>query len=125
MSLLDVLRAGIKVADSVTKPLQGTVTYKRATTNTGYGIGEASGVPLRAIIDETAGQVRVNGVVTSYRATLTLLDVDALVVATNGLGIRANDVFILPDGSSQPVVDTGGFIDPGTTHPVATTVRLG
>jgi len=125
MSLLDVLRSGIKTADKVTKPLQSTVTFKRGTTNNGYGIDEATGVPLRAIVDWKSGQVRVDGVVRDYSVEITLLDISALVTATSGLGVQSNDVFILQDGSTQPIVSTGGFVDAGTGHPIATTVRLG
>ena len=125
MSLLDALRSGIKVADSVTKPLQGEVTYKRATTNTGYGVNEGSGVKLRAIVDMKAGQTRVDGVIRHYRVVIDLLDIAAVVSATAGKGVQSNDVFVLPDGSAQAIVDTGGFVDAGTGHPIATTVMLG
>lgn len=125
MSLLDVVRSGIKIADQVTKPLQATVTYKRATTNTGYGVNEATGIPLRAIVEWKTGQTRVNGVVTNYTVRLLLLDVAAVAAATNDLGVKSNDVFIMQDGSTQPVVDTGFFVDAGTGHPIATEVYLG
>lgn len=125
MSLLDVLRAGVKIADDVTKPLQPTVTFKRATTNMGSGIAEASGVPLRAIVDYRAGQVRREGIVVFYSVEITLLDVAAVVAATGGQGIKTNDVFILPKGETQPIVHLDGFVDAGTGTPVATTVRLG
>lgn len=125
MSILDALRSGIKTADKVTKPLQATVTYKRAGANTGYGVAETSGKKLRAIVDWKSGQTRVDGVIRHYNVTIDLLDIKAVVAATGGLGIQTNDVFILPDGSTQPIINTGGFIDAGTGHPIATTVMLG
>lgn len=125
MSLLDSLRAGIKVANKVTKPLQPTVTYKRSTTNTGYGITEGSSVQLKAIVDWKSGKRRSDGIEVNYTATLELLDIDAVVAATSGLGVKVTDVFILPDGSSNATVAIGGFVDAGTGHLIATTVYLG
>lgn len=127
MSVLDAIRAGIKVADGVTKPLQATVTYERALTGDGFGdFTFAAPVPLRAIVDFGRKQVRTQqGVLTVTRATVDLLDVAAVVAATNGEGIGNNDKFTLPDGDGGIILDISGFIDAGTGHPVATTVMLG
>ncbi len=128
MSLLDVLRSGIKVADKVTKPLQAIVMYSRETgpSTSGYGGAYAPAVPLHAIIDYRAVQVRTkDGVLSATRATITLLNIDEVVAATGGLGIGNNDVFVLPDGDTGPTLDLSGFIDAGTGNPIATTVMMG
>lgn len=128
MSLLDTLRSGIKIADNVTKPLQGIVTYQRSVT-TADGYNEPSyptSAPLHAIIDMTSVPVRnMSGIVVMAKATLTLLNVAEVAAATGGLGIGANDVFILPNGTTGPILNTGGFVDAGTGNPVATEVYLG
>ena len=126
MSLLDVLRAGVKLADKVTKPLQSTVQYERETTGDGYGVTFLPPVPLRAIVDFNSKQVRTaDGVLTVTRATIELLDVAEIVAATGGEGIGNSDKFTLPDGDTGPTLDIGGFIDAGTGHPIATTVMIG
>lgn len=127
MSLLDTLRTGVKIVDKVTKPLQPTVTYRRATGNDGYGnVTFAAPVSLRAIVDFARKQVRTpSGELTVTRATIDLLDVAAVVAATNGQGIGNDDQFTLPDGDTGPILDISGFIDAGTGNPVATTVMLG
>lgn len=128
MSLLDALRAGVKIADSVTKPLQAEVTYERAAVDSaGYGdLTYSAPVKLRAIVDFARKQVRTpSGELTVTRATIDLLDVAAVVAATGGLGIGNNDRFTLPDGDTGPILDISGFIDAGTGQPVATTVMLG
>lgn len=127
MSILDAARAGIKVADSVTKPLQATVGYERETSVDAYGTRIfASSVPLRAIVDFTRKQVRTrDGILTVTRATIDLLDVAAIVAATGGQGIGNDDRFTLPDLSTGPILDISGFIDSGTGNPVATSVLLG
>lgn len=128
MSLLDVVRSAVKIADTVTKPLQATVQYERFSSDTdGYGsIGYAAAVPLRAIVDFNSKQVRLrDGTLSVTRATIELLDVVAIVAATGGEGIGNDDRFTLPDGDTGPTLDIGGFIDAGTGHPIATRVMLG
>ena len=127
MSLLDTLRSGVKLADKITKPLQATVTYEREMGSDGYGsFTYASPVSLRAVVDFARKQVRTpQGELTVTRATITLLDVAAIVAATGGEGIGNNDRFTLPDGDSGPILDISGFIDAGTGHPIATDVMIG
>jgi hypothetical protein len=128
MGLLETVRAGIKIADAVTKDLQATVLYERAIGTDGYGSPLfAPAVPLRAVVDYASKQVRTrDGILTVTRVTLGLLDVEAVVAATSGEGIGNDDRFTLPDGDvAGPVLDVSGFVDRGTGHPVATQVMLG
>ncbi|MCR4301802.1 MAG: hypothetical protein NUV51_09345 [Sulfuricaulis sp.] len=127
MSLLDVVRSAVKIADEVTKPLQATVTYERYTGSDGYGTPTyAAAVSLRAIVDYVSKQVRTQeGILTVSRATITLLDIAAVVAATGGAGIDNNDKFTLPDGDTGPLLDIRGFVDAGTTHPIATEIVIG
>lgn len=127
MSLLDTLRFGVALADQITKPLQPTVMYERELGTNEYGDKTYAGaVPLRALVDFTSKQVRTrDGILTVTRATIDLLDIVEVVAATNGDGIGNNDKFTLPDGDTGPILDISGFVDAGTTHPIATTVMLG
>lgn len=128
MSLLDVLRSAVKIADQVTKPVQGTVTFKKmVASNDGYGTKTyPSSVPLRAIIDWKQKQLRTpSGVLSVSRASVTFLDVAEVARATNGEGIDDNDIIVLPDGTTGPLLDMSGFIDAGTGQPIATEVWLG
>lgn len=128
MGLLKALRAGVASANSVTRDLQALVTYKRAVADSsGYGaFTYPTSVQLHAIVDYTARQVRTrDGVLTVTRATIDLLDIDEVIAATSGEGIGNDDIFILPDGDTGPILDIAGFIDRETTHPIATTVMLG
>lgn len=127
MSLLDVVRSGVKIANDVTRPLQAVVMYARETgQKSGYDPTYADPVPLHAVVDYTAKQVRtVNGVLTVTRATITLLDIAEVVAATGGEGIGNGDIFTLPDGDSGSTLDLSGFVDAGTGHPIATTVMQG
>jgi hypothetical protein len=126
VSLLDALRAGVGVANTVTRPLQGLVKYQREIGQDKYGPTYAPAVYLHAIIDYKAAMVRTRaGVLTATRSTITLLDINEVVAATNGMGFGNNDVFTLPDGDTGPTLDLSGFIDAGTGNPIATTVMMG
>jgi len=128
MSLLNILRAGVKIADRVTKPLQATVTFTHfANPPDLYGTEPTvTSTTLRAIVDWKQRQLRtMQGELTVSRASVLFLDIAALVAATNGAGIDDHDVIVLPDGTTGPILDMSGFIDAGTGHPIATEVFLG
>ena len=126
MSLLNALRAGVAVANTVTRPLQVLVSYRREIGQGSYGPVYAAPVNLHAIVDYKAAMVRTKaGELTATRSTITLLDIAEIVAATAGNGIGNNDIFTLPDGDSGPTLDLSGFIDAGTGHPIATTVMQG
>ncbi len=126
MSLLNVLRSGVKVADKVTKPLQADVVYERVTGQNEYGMKTyAAPATLKAIVDWRQRQLRTpDGILSVSRAAVTFLDAAALIAATGGAGIDDSDRFTLPDGTTGPILDMGGFIDAGTGIPVATEVFL-
>lgn len=136
MSILDVLRSGVKIADGITKPLQAQVQYWQYIGSDGYGAknyhptynpeSPTNGFKLKAIVDWKQKQVRtMEGILTVSRASILLLDITAVVFATSGDGISDEDLFLLPDGTTGPILDMAGFIDAGTGHPIATEVFLG
>ena len=127
MSILDVLRAGIKVADTIVKPLEATVMFKRFNTVDGFGSKLYYGtVNLKAVVEWKQQQLRtMSGELTVSRASILFLDIAALVKATGGEGVDDNDIITLPDGTTGPILDMTGFIDAGTGHPIATEVFLG
>ena len=127
MSLLDVLRAGVAVADSVTKPLQALVTYHRFLGSDAYGAPIfADPVKMKAIVDYVSSQVRSpEGILTVSRASILLIDVKQVLQVTNNLGVDNSDRFFLPDGDTGPILDIRGFVDAKTGIPVATEVMIG
>lgn len=129
MSILSSLRFGVELANKITRKgkIQAEVMYERQMSVNEYGDKVmAAAVPLHAIVDFTSKQVRTkDGTLTVTRATIDLLDIKEVAAATNGEGIDNNDKFTLPDGDTGPILDLSGFIDAGTTHPIATTVMLG
>lgn len=132
MSILDVLRSGVAIANKVTKPLQATIQYRHFLSNDGYGaptyVPDVSLPALtpKTIVDWKQKQVRTqSGILSVSRASVMFLDIAELVAITNGEGISDEDMIILPDGTTGPILDMSGFIDAGTTLPLATEVWLG
>ena len=132
MSLLDVVRSAVVIADQVTKPLQATVSFRHYVSSDGYGTRIYSpdealpAAQLKAIVDWKQKQVRtMSGILSVSRASVMFLDIAALVAATGGEGVDDLDMIVLPDGTTGPILDMSGFIDAGTGHPVATEVWLG
>lgn len=124
-----ILRKAVQIADRITKKLNlpSDVLFYRAITDDSTGTKTyAAAVPLKAIVDWKQRQLRTpQGVLSVSRASVLFLDTAALSAATNGEGIDDNDVIVLADGTSGPILDMTGFVDAGTTHPIATEVWLG
>lgn len=127
MSLLDILRTGVKIANDVTAPIQATVSYERMTSKDEFGKPTyASPVQLKAIVEAKQQQVRANnGIMNTSRASVLFLDITALVAATSGMGIDDEDKITLPDGSTGPILTYDGFVDAGTGKKLYTQVYLG
>lgn len=127
MALIDVIRLGVKIADSVTKSVHSSVTFTRVTARDSYGAPTAtSTTTLRAVVEVKNAPVRTReGITVVARATLDFLDVTAILSATGGAGFDYDDQFVLQDGSTGPILNLGGFMDPGNGKPVAMTVYLG
>lgn len=132
MSLLDIVRSAVKIADEVTKPLQATVSFRHYVSSDWQGTKiydpplASPATSLRAIVDWKQKQVRTQeGILSVSRASVMFLDIAALVAATGGEGVDDNDLIVLPDGTTGPILDMSGFIDAGTGRPVATEVWLG
>jgi hypothetical protein len=127
VSLLDVLRSGVAIADKILKPLEADVSLERYIGTDGYGSDAwAPAVTMKAICDWKQEQVRtLAGSLTVSRVVVTFIDIKEMVEKTNGEGISDQDKITLPDGTTGPILDMAGFIDAGTGKPLATDVYLG
>ena len=74
MSLLDTLRTGVKIVDTVTKPIQPVVSYERHTGSDGYGTPIYNPVSLlRALVHCNSRTVgNVDGPLSVGRGTMTV-----------------------------------------------------
>lgn len=127
MGFASLVRSMVKVADGLTKDLQSKVWYERYLTSDRYGKKLfAAKVLIDAAVDWKQHQVRtMAGELTTSRTHLTFTNIEQLRIATGGDGIDDNDKFTLMDGTTGPILDMSGYLDPGTAQPFATEVWLG
>jgi len=121
MGLLDIVRAGVQIADSLTRDLQASVSHASyiADSETSYGEKQwAAPVSRPALVTLKQKQVR-NEQGELLLSTVQVVFLDAAVVVT------MDDKIVLPDGSTGAILDVEGFIDRGTGLPILREVYLG
>lgn len=144
MSLNDIIRNAVAVADAITKDLQGDVLHSAWIGQDGFGKPtygrRVSGLDI-------TGQFDTVGVAATRKAVIEqkqrIRDVQGRNVLTfvhltfvgpipiNGMStvrkeaVDPRDIFVLPDGSTGPVVDVAGVVDSETNLMYAVEVWLG
>jgi hypothetical protein len=124
----DIIRNGVAIADRLTKDLQAIVTHEAWVGQTGSG-RSMYGPPInrKAIVDtRVRDRVTNAGQTVTTRASIQFLE----AIEPNGaIGrvepIDPRDRITLPDGTSGPIVDIGGFIDGQTNRPYTSEVWIG
>lgn len=109
------------------------VTFKAWIGQSGAGVpAYAAPRTLRALVDFTGSGTQKYtsaGNIIILTATLTFLDIIGDTTPNAGeerdQPIDTRDVLTLPDGTTAPVVDVGGFADSATGQPFVPTVTLG
>ena len=118
MSLLTALRAGIAAANTITKPLQVTVTVEPFLGMDGGDRTYGSKVQFPAIIEVAQGSTRTSsGDVVAFRTSVLFLD-PFIIISTD-------DLITLPDGTTGPILAIDGFADAETNARMLSQVRLG
>jgi hypothetical protein len=119
MSLLDIVRSGVAIANSVTAPLQASVTHYAYASATGSGTRTyAAPVVRKALVEMKQQQVRTSsGELTMSRASVVFLDPAVIVTLF--------DKIVLPGGITGPILAMDGFLDAITGTPILTEVFLG
>lgn len=119
MGFAKLIRDGVALANKMTEDIQAKVIHRAYLSSTGSGKKLYSpDVSRPAIVDWEQRQIRtLSGNLSVSRATVTFLDPSVVV--------DDNDIIILPDGTTGPILDMSGFIDSGTGHPYLTKVFLG
>lgn len=128
MALADVLRAGIAIADKVTKSVQVDVVVEAYLRQNGWGEREyADPITLKAVVDLGYKQ----RLTTSGRIVPTKAWVGFLVqVPPNGAEgrnepIDQRDRLTLPGGVTGEIVESSGITDPSTSRPFFCEVWIG
>lgn len=126
--LADVVRAGVAVAHTITQTLQVGVSLARWQGQYAFGaVTYAAATDYPALVEykvrlhETA-----SGKLVQTRAKVTFLT----VIPPNGAANRtepidSRDRIVLPDGTTGPIVDVEGLVDPGTERVYMSEVWIG
>lgn len=133
MGLDDVVRAGVALADSITQDLQGTIGYRAWVGQDGLGepiyvppIGSAA-VSVKAIVDKKQQMIRTSDgrevMSKTYVALLRPMTANGTPGRTEPIDER--DMIVLPDGTTGPILNIGGFIDGGSGFPYFHEIFLG
>ena len=125
----ELLRAGIAIADTLTKGVQVDVTLEAWTGQSGFGVESfASPVTIKCVLDLTRKQIKTDsGREITIVATLTKVG----DVAPNGTAgrrepIDPRDRITLPDGTTGPIIDVpGAVVDPGTGRGFINAIMIG
>ncbi len=132
MDLAAILTNGIAIADSVTKTVQGSITWEAFTGQDGYGAESyASPVTIRGIIDYTRRRRHnADGVLVTVIASVTILE----VVTPNGAStnpprsepIDVRDRITLPNGATGPIMQAPGAVyNPAAARPFINDLLIG
>lgn len=124
----DVLKLGVKIASTLTKGVQSTVTLYQWTGRDGFGnLTYADPLSLRCVVDRTNKIIQLGNQMVSISATLTFLDpISANGAAGRREPVDPNDKIVLSDGFTAPIKDApGAVINPETGQGFVTQVFLG
>lgn len=131
MALADILRKQVAGLSKIVESFKGDVAFYAWVGQDGAGTDQfAAVVPIRAIISMKKEQRHTaSGALILTHATLTVLDTinDTTPNANQQREqpVDPRDKFILPDGSTAPVVESGGPMDPATSRGFINKVVLG
>ena len=119
MGLLDIVRSGVAVANSVTADLQPVVSHEAYLHSDGAGKRiYAAAVSRPAIVVKKLKLVRsTSGELVMSTAQVIFLD--------PVVEVDTFDRITLPDGTTGPIFGTGGFVDRETGGLILTEVYLG
>lgn len=131
MALVDVVRSGVKIAAGLTRSFQATVTHAAWIGQAGSGADAfAAPVSRQALVDRTVKPLYAgSGKLIMVVASVTFLDPIPNTTPNPGQQrlnpIDPRDVITLDDGTTAPIVRSGGFEDAGQRTPFVNEVLLG
>ena len=124
----DLIRDGIALARSLTLDLQPSLNWLRWQSQDSFGTPTyAATVAVRAIVERVNRLIKLSdGREVMITSRIYILEpLTALAASGRRNPIDERDIFVLPDGTSGPIVDIDGLIDAGTNAPYYHQVYLG
>lgn len=130
MGLDGLLRDGIQIINRLTSDLQVYVHHYAWVGQDGMGDEDYADSPhkLKAIVEPMHQQRHeVNGRVLRIKCKVTILEAipDTFITQPRDNPIDHRDKIVLPDGSTGPIVENPGMLDPTTNKPYFAEILLG
>lgn len=130
MGFASLIRSSISLANSLTEDLQVLVQHKRwiGMDDFGQDIYDEILVDRRALVENKPGmRKRADGSEVIYRTSVTFI---GPVAALDGVTDRSEpfdlrDFIVMPDGTTGPILEVNGLLDPVTGKPYMYQVMLG
>jgi hypothetical protein len=125
---IEILRMGVGLANTFTKGAQDKITHEAWIGQSISGPLYAPPISLDCAVDKTIRQMPLGakGEPITIVATLTFpYDVPPNGTPGRKEPIDPRDRITLADGTTGPIVSSGGYVDPGTHRPLAPIVMLG
>lgn len=120
MGLLDIVRSGVAVANTLTVDLQANVSHRSA-----IGLPDGDGdVPLGPVVLRPAIVIRKQKLIRTLSGQ-EIISTASVVFLDPAVIINELDEVTLPDGTTAPIRATSGFVDRVTGHPILTEAFLG
>lgn len=119
----EILVSGVNIADNLTAGAQSTVTHYSQSTQDGDGNRTYGQVATRTcVVDRRTRNIVATAGPSAGQLVTTLA---TLTFVSGGVSINPNDMIVLDDGASGPIVSIGGVDDPETGKGFVTEVVLG
>lgn len=128
MAFDDIIRQGVALAHSLTTSLQANVVLHRWSQSSGFGEAVyAAPITVTALIEQKQRlHAMSSGQTILTRAKITILTPLAPLGASGRTEpIDVRDKLILPDGTTGPIVDVEGLVDPDTNRPYLYEIWMG
>jgi len=130
MGLSAIVRNGVRLANRLTADLQVVVQHKRWVGQDRFGqdVYDDILVDRYALVEHKPGmRKQADGSEIIYRTTVTFV---GPIVALDGVDNRSEpfdlrDFLVMPDGSTGPILDISGLLDPATGKPYLYEIALG
>lgn len=128
MALDDIVRGAVALARTLTLDLQPVVQWRAWLGDNGYGLETyAAPVNIRAIVERKQHTLtRPDGRTFVSEHYIAILEpLPGAVAANRRNPVDERDMFILPDGTTGPIVNISGLVDRGTGQPFYHEIYLG
>lgn len=129
LALDKIVRDAVALADSITKSLQPTVAHSAWTGQDVFGTATYATAVNRDAIVEYKIRDKLQSSTGKVIQSQALITIIGPITANGASGrvepIDSRDKIVLPDGTTGPIIDVEGIVDPITNKPYMYQIWIG